>query len=68
MTDINEPIYTTSDGTFLTVVCENPEESVVGQKLGGHSPPPPPPPNTPPRNYPPPVQAMAVTPSEQLND
>ena len=44
MTDIKEPINTTSDGTFLSVVCENPEKSVVGQKLGGHSPP---------RNYPP---------------
>ena len=47
MTDIKEPINTTSDGTFLSVVCENPEKSVVGQKLGGgHSPP------SPPRNYP----------------
>ena len=44
MTDIKEPINTTSDGTFLSVVCEKPEKSVVGQKLGGHSPP---------RNYPP---------------
>ena len=44
MTDIKEPINTTSDGTFLSVVCENPEKSVVGQKLGGHSPPSPPPP------------------------
>ena len=35
MTDIKEPINTTSDGTFLSVVCENPEKSVVGQKLGG---------------------------------
>ena len=34
MTDIKEPINTTSDGTFLSVVCENPEKSVVGQKLG----------------------------------
>ena len=38
MTDIKEPINTTSDGTFLSVMCENPEKSVVGQKLGGHSP------------------------------
>ena len=40
MTDIKEHINTTSDGTFLSVVCENPEKSVVGQKLGGggHSP------------------------------
>ena len=42
MTDIKEPINTTSDGTFLSVVCENPEKSVVGQKLGGHSLPSPP--------------------------
>ena len=32
MTDIKEPINTTSDGTFLSVVCENPEKSVVGLK------------------------------------
>ena len=38
MTDIKEPINTTSDGTFLSVVCENPEKSVVGQKLGGGGP------------------------------
>ena len=44
MTDIKKPINTTFDGTFLSVVCENPEKGVVGQKLGGHSPP---------RNYPP---------------
>ena len=44
MTDIKEPINTTSDCTFLSVVCENPEKGVVGQKLGGHNPPP--------RNYP----------------
>ena len=25
MTDIKEPINTTSDGTFLSVVCENPK-------------------------------------------
>ena len=46
MTDIKEP-NTTSDGTFLSVVCENPEKSVVGQKLGGCGPP------SPPTNYPP---------------
>ena len=34
MTDIKEPINTTSDGIFLSVVCENPPKSVVGQKLG----------------------------------
>ena len=39
MTDIKEPINTTSDGTFLSVVCENPEKSVVGQKLEGLWPP-----------------------------
>ena len=44
MTDIKELINTTSDGTFLSVVCENPEKSVVGQKLGGPQPPPHPPP------------------------
>ena len=42
MTDIKEPINTTSDGTFLSVVCENPEKSVVGQKLEGLWPPQPP--------------------------
>ena len=42
MTDIKEPINATSDGTILSVVCENTEKSVVGQKLGGLSPPPPP--------------------------
>ena len=39
MTDIKEPINTTFDGTFLSVVCENPEKRVVGQKLGGPQPP-----------------------------
>ena len=47
MTDIKEPINTTSDGTVLSVVCENPEKSVVGQKLEGCGPP------APPKNYPP---------------
>ena len=42
MTDIKEPINTTSDDTFLSVVCENPEKSVVGQKLGATAPQPPP--------------------------
>ena len=42
MTDIKEPINTTSDGTFPSVVCENPEKSVVGRKLGGCGPPAPP--------------------------
>ena len=36
MTDIKEPINTTSDGAFLSVVCE----SVVGQKFGGATAPP----------------------------
>ena len=35
MTEIKEPINTTSDGIFLSVVCENPEKSVVDQELGG---------------------------------
>ena len=35
MTDIKEPINTTSDGTFLSVVCDNTKKNVVGQKLGG---------------------------------
>ena len=52
MTDIKEPINTTSDGTFLSVVCENPEKSVVGQKLGGHNPP---------RNYPPDILRFVLT-------
>ena len=42
MTDIKEPINNISDGTFLSGVCENPEKSVVYQKLGGRSPPSPP--------------------------
>ena len=49
MTDIKEPINTTSDGTFLSVVCENPEKVLLANSWGGHSPPPP----QPPRNYPP---------------
>ena len=53
MTDIKEPINTTSDGTFLSVVCENPEKIVIGQKLGGHSPP---------RNYPPDTYMQHVMP------
>ena len=49
MTDIKEPINTTSDGTFLSVVCENPEKSVAGHTkvLLATAPQPPP------RNYPP---------------
>ena len=48
MTDIKEPINTTSDGTFLSVVCENPEKSVVGKNLGATAPPAPPPQELPP--------------------
>ena len=44
MTDIKEPINTTSDGTFLSVVCENPEKKVLLAKSWGAQPPPPPPP------------------------
>ena len=42
MTDIKEPINTTSDGTFLSVVCENPEKKVLLAKSWGAQPPPPP--------------------------
>ena len=52
MTDIKEPINTTSDGTFLSVVCENPEKSDVGQNWGATAPPP--------RNYPPVSVGMCV--------
>ena len=45
MTDIKEPINTTSDGTFLSVVCESPEKC-CWPKVGGPQPP------SPPRNYP----------------
>ena len=37
-TDIKEPINTTPDGTFLSVVCENPEKSIVDQKWGATAP------------------------------
>ena len=49
MTDIKESINTTYDGTFLSVVCENPEKVLLVKSWGGggHSPP------SPPRNYPP---------------
>ena len=43
MTDIKELINITSDCTFLTVVCENPEKVLLAKSWGGHSPP---------RNYP----------------
>ena len=45
MTDIKEPINTTSDGTFLSVVCENPKKVLLAKSWGGCAPPP--------RNYPP---------------
>ena len=57
MTDIKEPINTTSDGTFLSVECENPEKSVVGQKLGGAVAPPPP---QPPQELPPCFQCLPL--------
>ena len=41
MTDIKEPINTTSDGTFLSVVCENPEKKVLLAKSWGAPSPPP---------------------------
>ena len=47
MTDIKEPINTTSDGTFLSVVCENPKKVLLAKIWGGCGPP------SPPRNYPP---------------
>ena len=40
MTDIKEPINTTSDGTFLSVMCENPQKVLLAKGWGGHSPPP----------------------------
>ena len=46
MTDIKEPINTTSDGTFLSVACEN-TKKCCWPKVGGLWPP------SPPRNYPP---------------
>ena len=47
MTDIKEPINTTSDGTFLSVVCENPKNVLLAKSWGAVAPP------SPPRNYPP---------------
>ena len=35
MTDIKEPINTTSDGTFLSVVCENPKKVLLAKSWGG---------------------------------
>ena len=35
MTDIKEPINTTSDGTFLSVVCEKPPKKCCWPKVGG---------------------------------
>ena len=50
MTDIKikEPINTTSDGTFLSVVCANTKKKCYWPNVGGLWPPQPPP-----RNYPP---------------
>ena len=42
MTDIKEPINTTSDGTFLSVVCENPKKMLLAKSWGGCGPPAPP--------------------------
>ena len=47
MTDITEPINTTSDGTFLSVVCENTKKVLLAKCWGAVAPP------APPRNYPP---------------
>ena len=41
MTDIKEPINTTSDDTFLSVVCENPEKVLLAKSWGGGGPQPP---------------------------
>ena len=52
VTVIKEPINTTSDGTFLSVVCENTKKVLLAKSWGGGGgcgPPSPPPP----RNYPP---------------
>ena len=47
MTDIKEPINTTSDGTFLSVVYENTKKVLLAKSWGAVAPP------SPPRNYPP---------------
>ena len=40
MTDIKEPINTTSDGTFLSVVCEkNPKKVLLAKSWGAVAPP-----------------------------
>ena len=44
MTDIKEPINTTSDATFLSVLCENPKKVLLAKSWGVWPPP---------RNYPP---------------
>ena len=38
MTDIKEPINTTSDGTFLSVVCENPKKVLLSKSWGAVAP------------------------------
>ena len=57
MTDIKEPINTTSDGAFLSVVCENPKKVLLAKSWGGGAVPPPP------RNYPPEIAAVLVSPA-----
>ena len=49
MTDIKEPINTTSNGTFLSVVCGNPKKGLLAKSWGGGGlwPPKPPPGITP---------------------
>ena len=47
MTDIKEPIDTTSDGTFLSVVCETPKKVLLAKSWGGATAPPAPPGITP---------------------
>ena len=55
MTDIKEPINTTSDGTFLSVVCENTKKVLLAKSWGGYGPP------SPPRNNPPGLERMVAT-------
>ena len=54
MTDIKEPINITSDGTFLSVACENPKKVLLAKSWGAVAPP------SPPRNYPPAVHTKLV--------
>ena len=52
MTDIKEPINTTSDGTFLSVVCENPKKVLLAKSWGGGAVAPPAPPGITPLHMP----------------